>query len=59
MAEWRGLGGGRFSSRAPGVSIVRVNKNVTEEQRRAREARQRIEELEERRRIEREREGDW
>ena len=59
MAEWRGLGAGRFTSRPPGESIVRVNRTVTEEQRRAREVRQRIDQLEERRRIEREREGDW
>ena len=45
--------------RAPGESILRVNKHVTDEQRRARVARRKVEEIEERRRIERDREGDW
>ena len=45
--------------RAPGESILRVNKNVTDEQRRARELRQRIDAIEERKREERLREGDW
>ena len=59
MAEWRGQHGGQFSFRPAGESIQRINRNVTDEQRRAREARRKVEELEERRRIEREREGDW
>ena len=51
---------GRYARvRAPGESIQSVNRNVTDEQRRARETRRKIEQLEERRRIEREREGDW
>ena len=55
-APFRGL---YARARKPGESILFVNKNVTAEQRRAREVRRRIEQLEERRRQEREREGDW
>ena len=50
MAEWRGLGTGQVSFGPPGESIIRINKNVTPEQRRARETRRKIEQLEERRR---------
>ena len=56
---FRGEGGGRFSPRAPGESYRIINRAITDEQRRARELRQRIEAVEERKREERLREGDW
>ena len=59
MAEWRGLDNGRFSFRAPGESLLRVNRTVSPEMKRQRELRQRIEAVEERKREERLREGDW
>ena len=59
MAEWHGLGNGRVSSRPPGVSIAFINRKITDEDRRAREARRKIEELAERKREERQMEGDW
>ena len=59
MAVWRGLGNGTIRFGAPGESIARVNKHVSPEQRAARVARQRIEAIEEWRREQRKREGDW
>ena len=51
---------GRYAKpRAPGESYRIINRAITDDDRRRREARMRIEELEERRRQEREREGDW
>ena len=51
---------GRYAKpRAPGESYRIINRAITDDDRRRREARMRIEELEERRRIERDREGDW
>ena len=46
-------------SRKPGESYRIINRAITDDDRRRREARQRVEEIEERRRIERDREGDW
>ena len=48
-----------LSTRAPGVSLRLINSRITDEDRRWRERRRRIEAIEERRRVEREREGDW
>ena len=59
MAEWRGLGNGRVSSLPPGVSIRNINRKITDDDRRAREARRKVEAIEERKREERLREGDW
>ena len=59
MAVWRGLGTGQITFRPPGESIIRINRNVSPEQRRARELRRRVDEIEERKREERFREGDW
>ena len=56
---FHGSHGTRFSPRAPGVSLRIINKAISDDDRKRREARRRIEELEERRRIEREREGNW
>ena len=55
-APFRGL---YAKSRAPGESYRIINRKITDEDRAAREARRKIEAVEERTREERLREGDW
>ena len=59
LTPFRGEGGGRFSPRAPGESLRIVNRAITDDDRRRRQARQKVEAVEERKREERLREGDW
>lgn len=48
-----------FGSRAPGESVRQINAAQTDEARRRGETRRRVEAIAERRRLEREMEGDW